>query len=48
MEDRELERIPRLGLEDAKAEVLRRSEELVRNELARRVRQLDEEATHGG
>jgi ribonucrease Y len=41
----ELERISRLGMEDAKAEVLRRSEELVRHELARRVRQLDEEAT---
>jgi ribonuclease Y len=45
LEERELERISRLGMEDAKAEVLRRSEELVRHELARRVRQLDEEAT---
>jgi ribonuclease Y len=45
VEDRELERISRLGMEDAKAEVLKRSEELVRHELARRVRQLDEEAT---
>ena len=44
-EERELERISRLGMEDAKAEVLKRSEELVRHELARRVRQLDEEAT---
>ena len=45
VEERELERISRLGMEDAKAEVLKRSEELVRHELARRVRQLDEEAT---
>ena len=45
LEDRELERISGLGLEDAKAEVLKRSEERVRHELARRVRQLDEEAT---
>jgi ribonuclease Y len=45
LEDRELERISRLGMEDAKAEVLKRSEERVRHELARRVRQLDEEAT---
>jgi ribonucrease Y len=44
-EQRELERIARLGMEEAKSEVLRRSEELVRHELARRVRQLDEEAT---
>jgi ribonucrease Y len=45
VEERELERISRLGMEDAKAEVLKRSEELIRHELARRVRQLDEEAT---
>ena len=45
LEERELERISGLGMEDAKAEVLKRSEELVRHELARRVRQLDEEAT---
>ncbi len=45
LEERELERISNLGMEDAKAEVLRRSEELVRHELAKRVRQLDEEAT---
>ena len=45
LEDRELERISRLGMEDAKAEVLKRSEERVRHELARRVRLLDEEAT---
>ena len=44
-EQHELERIARLNMEDAKAEVLKRSEELVRHELARRVRQLDEEAT---
>jgi len=40
----ELERISRLTVEDAKAEMLERSEELVRRELARRVRHLDEEA----
>jgi ribonuclease Y len=44
-EQSELERIARLTFEDAKAEVLKRSEELVRHELARRVRQLDEDAT---
>ena len=44
-EERELERISRLTMEEAKAETLKRSEELVRHELARRVRQLDEEAT---
>jgi ribonuclease Y len=44
-EQRELERIARLSMDDAKAEVLKRSEELVRHELARRVRQLDEEAS---
>jgi ribonuclease Y len=43
-EIRELERISGLTMGDAKAEVLARSEELVRHELARRVRQLDEEA----
>jgi ribonuclease Y len=41
---KELERISRLTLGEAKAEVLSRSEELVRHELARRVRQLEEEA----
>ncbi len=41
---RELERISGLTVAEAKAEVLERSEELVRHELARRVRQLDEEA----
>ena len=41
---RELERLSRLTLDEAKSEVLARSEELVRHELARRVRQLDEEA----
>jgi ribonuclease Y len=40
----ELERIAGLTLAEARAEVLTRSEELVRHELARRVRQLDEEA----
>jgi ribonuclease Y len=40
----ELERIAGLTLSDARAELLTRSEELVRHELARRVRQLDEEA----
>ena len=45
LEERELQRISNLGMEEAKAEVLKRSEELVRHELARRVRQLDEEAT---
>jgi ribonuclease Y len=44
LELRELERIAGLSLADAKDEVLSRSEELVRHELARRVRQLDEEA----
>ena len=43
-EFRTLERISGLTMGDAKAEVLARSEELVRHELARRVRQLDEEA----
>jgi ribonucrease Y len=40
----ELERISGLTLNEAKAEVLSRSEEVVRHELARRVRQLEEEA----
>ena len=40
----ELERLSGLTMNEAKAEVLSRSEELVRHELARRVRQLEEEA----
>ncbi len=40
----ELERISGLTVNEAKSEVLSRSEELVRHELARRVRQLEEEA----
>jgi ribonuclease Y len=40
----ELERISGMTVNEAKAEVLARSEELVRHELARRVRQLEEEA----
>ncbi len=40
----ELERISGLTIGEAKAEILTRSEELVRHELARRVRQLEEEA----
>ncbi len=40
----ELERVSGLTVNEAKAEVLSRSEELVRHELARRVRQLEEEA----
>jgi ribonuclease Y len=40
----ELERISGLTVNQAKAEVLTRSEELVRHELARRVRQMEEEA----
>jgi ribonuclease Y len=40
----ELERVSGLTLGEAKAEVLSRSEEVVRHELARRVRQLEEEA----
>jgi len=40
----ELERVSGLTINEAKAEVLSRSEELVRHELARRVRQLEEEA----
>jgi ribonuclease Y len=43
-EAEELERISGLTLGEAKAEVLSRSEELIRHELARRVRQLEEEA----
>jgi ribonuclease Y len=43
-EVRELERIAGLTVGEAKAQVLTRSEELVRHELARRVRQLEEEA----
>jgi ribonuclease Y len=41
---RELERISGLTVEEAKREVLDRSEELVRHELARMVRQMEEEA----
>jgi ribonuclease Y len=41
---KELERVSGLTVNEAKAEVLSRSEELVRHELARRVRQLEEEA----
>ncbi|MFN2469266.1 MAG: ribonuclease Y [Gaiellaceae bacterium] len=41
---RELERISRMTINEAKVEVLERSQELVRGELARRVRQLEEEA----
>jgi ribonuclease Y len=40
----ELERVSGLTMNEAKAEVLSRSEELVRHELARRVRQMEEEA----
>ena len=40
----ELERISGLTVSEAKAEILTRSEELVRHDLARRVRQLEEEA----
>jgi ribonuclease Y len=40
----ELERISGFTVNEAKAEVLSRSEDLVRHELARRVRQLEEEA----
>ena len=40
----ELERISSLTVGEAKAEILARSEELVRHDLARRVRQLEEEA----
>ena len=41
---KELERIAGLTQSEAKAQLLQRSEELVRHELARRVRHLDEEA----
>src|SRR5262245_30633712 len=41
---RELERISGLTVEEAKRQVLERSEELVRHDLARMVRQLEEEA----
>jgi ribonucrease Y len=41
---RELERISSLTVEEAKKQVLERSEELVRHDLARMVRQLEEEA----
>ena len=41
---RELERISGMTEGEAKAQVLERSEEIVRHELARRVRQMDEEA----
>jgi ribonuclease Y len=41
---RELERISALTVEEAKKQVLERSEELVRHDLARMVRQLEEEA----
>src|SRR5918995_4322669 len=41
---RELERISGLTIEEAKRDVLERSEELVRHELARTVRQMEEEA----
>jgi ribonucrease Y len=41
---RELERVSGLTVEEAKREVLDRSEELVRHELARMVRQMEEEA----
>jgi ribonucrease Y len=40
----ELERVSGMTINEAKAEVLARSEELVRHELARRVRQQEEEA----
>ncbi len=40
----ELERVSSMTVNEAKTEVLARSEELVRHELARRVRQLEEEA----
>jgi ribonuclease Y len=43
-EVRELERLSGMTVGEAKNEVLTRSEELVRHELARRVRQLEEEA----
>jgi ribonuclease Y len=44
LEHRELERIARMTQAEAKAHLLERSEEVIRHDLARRVRQLDEEA----
>jgi ribonuclease Y len=44
LEHRELERIAGMTQAEAKAHLLERSEEVIRHELARRVRQLDEEA----
>src|ERR687892_605307 len=44
LELRELERISSMTVEEAKRHVLERSEELVRHDLARMVRQLEEEA----
>jgi ribonuclease Y len=44
LEMSELERVSGMTINEAKAEVLTRSEELVRHELARRVRQMEEEA----
>src|SRR4029453_3963866 len=41
---KELERISGLPIEEAKRDVLERSEELVRHEMARMVRQMEEEA----
>jgi ribonuclease Y len=43
-ERKELERISGLTMSEAKAQLFDRSEELIRHELARRVRQLEEEA----
>jgi ribonucrease Y len=43
-EIQELERISGMTVGEAKAEMMRRTEELVRHELARRVRQMEEEA----
>src|SRR2546423_13497762 len=40
----ELERISGMTVNEAKAHLLNRSEDLIRHELARRVRQLEEEA----
>jgi ribonuclease Y len=44
LEHRELERIAGMTQAEAKAHLLERSEEVIRHDLARRVRQLDEEA----
>ncbi len=44
LEHRELERIAGMTQSEAKAHLLERSEEVIRHDLARRVRQLDEEA----